>query len=195
MLPNPDDERDRIDAARAGDAAAQAWLVDTYTPVVFRFAWRLMGDEQDARDATQDTLVKVLRALDRYDPRWRFVTWVLGVARNTCIDEFRRRKRWTDLDSAPEPASTAPGPAALAHERAESARVRAALATIPPLYREVLVLYHYEHLKYQEIAELLEIPIGTVMNRIFRARARLRAAWEAMGGEDTTLLDSAAEAR
>lgn len=152
-----------------------------------------MGDEQDARDATQDTLVKVLRALDRYDPRWRFVTWVLGVARNTCIDEFRRRKRWADIDSAPEPVSLAPGPAALAHERAESARVRAALASIPPLYREVLVLYHFEHLKYQEIAALLEIPIGTVMNRIFRARARMRAAWEAMDGGESTLLDGAAD--
>jgi RNA polymerase sigma-70 factor (ECF subfamily) len=145
---------------------------------VYRFALRLLGDEQDARDAAQDTLLKVLRHLPSYDPSRSFATWLFGIARNTCIDEHRRRRRrgTDELGDVPDA-----GPSVLAsigrRERAD--QVRAALERIPPMYREVLVLFHFEHLKYTEIAEVLELPLGTVMNRIFRARQKLRELLEA----------------
>lgn len=173
------DETPYIEAAREGDPEASAWLVERYTPMVFRFSLRMLRDEQDARDAAQDTLVKVLRNLDRYDAQWRFSTWVLGIARNTCIDEFRRRKR-RSYDEAPDVADPAPGPLELTSRQQRAGTLHHALGRIPPMYREVLVLYHFEHLKYREIADLLEIPIGTVMNRIFRARNKLREAFEAV---------------
>lgn len=172
-----DDEPGRIAKARDGDEAAQAWIVRTWTPPVYRFSMRMLRNEEDARDAAQDTLVKVLRNLHRYDPTRSFKTWVFGIARNTCIDEHRRRKRraW---DEPGEIIDT--GPTALQEvarlQRAE--RLKQALQTLPPMYREVLVLYHFEHLKYVEIAESLELPLGTVMNRIFRARQKLRTAYE-----------------
>jgi RNA polymerase sigma-70 factor, ECF subfamily len=150
--------------------------------VVYRFALRMFGNEQDARDAAQDTMVKLLRSLHRYDRQWRFQTWALGIARNTCIDEFRRRRRRSDQE-APDVADPAPGPHERTARQERADAVHAALEQVPPLYREVLVLYHFEHLKYQEIADLLGIPIGTVMNRIFRARGKLRVAYEqALGG-------------
>lgn len=173
------DETPWIEAAREGDAEACAWLVERYTPQVHRFAIRMLRNDQDARDATQDTLVKVLRNLDRYDNRWRFSTWVLGIARNTCIDEFRRRKR-KSFEEAPDVADQAPGPQELTSRYERARTLHEALGDIPPMYREVLVLYHFEHLKYREIADLLDIPIGTVMNRIFRARQKLREAYEAV---------------
>lgn len=172
------DETPWIEAARDGDAEACGWLVERYTPMVYRFALRMLRDEQDARDAAQDTMVKVLRNLHRYDDRWKFSTWTLGIARNTCIDEFRRRKR-KSFEEAPDVADTRPGPDELTSRQQRSEILHTALGRVPPLYREVLVLYHFEHLKYREIADLLDIPIGTVMNRIFRARRKLRDAYEA----------------
>ncbi len=126
--------------------------------------------------------MKVLRNLDRYDPKWRFSTWVFGIARNTCIDEHRRRARGPQELGA-EPQDHRAGPHELS-SRAERARlIHQALAGLPPLYREVIVLYHFEHLKYEEIAATLDLPMGTVMNRIFRARKKLREAYVELGGD------------
>lgn len=143
----------------------------------------MLTNDEDARDAAQESLVKILRNLDQYDPNRRFSTWAFGITRNTCIDEHRRRKRraWDEpgdvVDERPSPAQNV-----ARMQRAE--RLQQALEELPPMYREVLVLYHFEHLKYQEIADTLELPIGTVMNRIFRARKKLRAIYDAeYGGE------------
>ena len=143
----------------------------------------MMGNEQDERDVTQETMVKILKNLHRYDSRWRFSTWIISIARNTCIDEFRRRKR-RSYDEPPEIVDTSPTPDEITAQQRRAARLHRALAQIPPLYREVLVLYHFEHRKYREIADILDIPIGTVMNRIFRARRKLRTAYDAIDAVD-----------
>lgn len=176
----PFDELPWIRAARDGDPSAQSWLVTHFTPGVYRFAYRLLGNEQDARDAAQDTMIKVLRNLDRYDAQWRFSTWVFGIARNTCIDEHRRR-RPTDHDEVlVHLADPTPGPVELSIREERAQLLRQALGQLPPMYREVLVLYHFEHLKYEEIAAVLALPLGTVMNRIFRARKRLRELYDGL---------------
>jgi RNA polymerase sigma-70 factor (ECF subfamily) len=142
----------------------------------------MLTNDEDAGDAAQETLVKVLRNLDRYDTTRSFSTWVFGIARNTCIDEHRRRKRraWDEpgevVDMRPSPLQDV-----ARFQRAEL--LERALAELPPMYREILVLYHFEHRKYTEIADILELPLGTVMNRIFRARKKLRALYEDHGGE------------
>jgi len=172
------DEKERIIAAREGDRGASEWLIRQYTPAVYRFAYRMMRNEQDARDVAQDTLIKVMKNLHRYDVNRKFSTWVFGIARNTAIDEQRKRKR---IAPAPkkEPAWEGPSPLDETVRGERARRLHASLAQLPPKYREILVLYHFEHLKYQEIADTLEIPIGTVMNRIFRARRRLRVLYDA----------------
>lgn len=175
----PPEPEQLVLAARQGDARAATELAALAASIAWRYALRMMRDEQDAADISQEALAKILRNLDRYDPRYRFSTWVLTVTRNTCIDEFRRRKR-RGGEELTEAADPGPGPYEhLSRARSDQA-VRQALARIPPLYREVLVLYHYENLKYREIAELLDLPIGTVMNRIFRARQKMK---EQMGLE------------
>ena len=148
---------------------------------MFRFARRMLDNDEDARDATQDSLVKVLRNLHRYDPKRSFATWVFGITRNTCIDEFRRRKRRA-YDEPGEIVDTSPTPLQHVSRTQRADRLREALEQLPPMYREVLVLYHFEHKKYSEIAEILDVPMGTVMNRIFRARRKLRVIYEARGG-------------
>lgn len=178
-----DEEPERIISARDGDTAARAWIVERWTPPVWRFCRRMLMNDEDAGDAAQETLVKVLRSLDRYDPNRSFATWVFGIARNTCIDEHRRRKRrsWDEpgevVDMAPSPLQDV-----ARYQRAET--LERALAELSPMYREILVLYHFEHRKYTEIAEILEVPLGTVMNRIFRARKKLRDLYEEHGGEE-----------
>lgn len=185
LLDDPHDPHTWIDAARAGDEQARAALAELTVGIAWRYALRMMRDEQDARDVSQEVLTKILKNLDRYDARFRYPTWVLSVTRNTCIDEFRRRKHRSN-DEVPDIADQDPG----AHERLsdeQTARiVRKALSTLPPLYREVLVLYHYENLKYREIADLLDLPIGTVMNRIFRARQKLKEACGPALHDETT---------
>ncbi|MEZ4319765.1 MAG: RNA polymerase sigma factor [Myxococcota bacterium] len=157
-------------------------MVDRWTAPTYRFCRRMLKNDEDARDAAQETLVKVLRNLSQYDPHRKFSTWVFGIARNTCIDEHRRRKRRV-YDEPGDLPDSSPTPLQLAWNNERAERLSAALDELPPMYREVLVLYHFEHLKYCEISEALDLPMGTVMNRIFRARQKLRSIYEDAGGE------------
>jgi len=177
-----EDEPARIAAARAGDPSAKAWLVRRWQGPVYRYVRRMTGSDEDARDIAQDALVRMLQKIDQYDPRFAFSTWTFGIARNATIDEFRRRKNrsWEEPGEVVDPA---PSPLQVVADAQEADRVNVALEQLAPLYREVLVLYHFEHLKYAEIADTLDVPIGTVMNRIFRARQKLREIYEEMGGQ------------
>lgn len=168
----------QIAAALDGDPDAREALVRSTMPIIWSFARRMLRDDAEAADASQDAILKVLDHLDRYDTKRPFKPWVLQITRNTCIDRIRRRRATSSapLDTLP---SDAPTPLRLVQQQRRSEALHDALQTLPPMYREVLVLYHFEHLKYAEIADTLAIPIGTVMNRIFRARAKLR---DALGG-------------
>jgi RNA polymerase sigma-70 factor, ECF subfamily len=184
LEPAPVDEQERIEAAKRGDEAARAWLLRQHSTPVYRFCLRMLGNEEDARDAAQETMVKVLRNLHRYKDDWRFSTWVFGIARNTCIDEHRRRKRRRTVSEV-EVVDRGASPYELTERHLRAGRLRAALERLPPLYREVLLLYHFEQLKYREIAELMDLPMGTVMNRIFRARKRLHVIYEELDAGGT----------
>lgn len=175
------DDAAHIEAARDGDPQAQSWLVQRWQGPLYRYALRIMGSEEDAHDAVQDTLVKMLRKIDQYDDQYAFSTWVFGICRNTCIDTFRRRKK-RSWEEPGEVVDTAPSPMSRVSKSQEAKLLEQALQQLSPMYREVLLLYHFEHLKYREIADTLEIPMGTVMNRIFRARKKLRTAYEDLGG-------------
>ena len=181
LVESPEREAERVARAADGDEASRNWLVQRWTPTMYRFALRMLGDGEDAADAAQDILIKVLRALPSYDPDRSFSTWIFGIARNTCIDAQRRRRHRThdELGEVADSSVSALG-SAIAAERAS--QVHEALAKLPEAYREVLVLYHFEHLKYVEIAEIHGEPIGTTMNRIFRARQRMRGLLELDGG-------------
>lgn len=142
----------------------------------------MLHSEQDARDISQETLTRALKSLHRYDLGRSFTTWVFRIARNACIDHLRKRKNRPAtaevdvIDTGLTPLETT-----ASNRRAE--RLHQALGQLTPNYREIIILYHFEHLKYGEIAEALDIPMGTVMNRIFRARQKLRGLYESLGGD------------
>ena len=167
-------------AAQSGDLSARNWLIRTWTTRIYSYVFRMIGKEEDAKDLTQEILAKTLKTLHRFDHARPFAPWIYRIARNACIDHQRRQRlaSGTLVEDLPDPSAT---PLERAQSHQESTRLRKALETIPSKYREIIVLYHFEHMKYEEISHLLRIPMGTVMNRLFRARKLLKSAIEQQG--------------
>jgi RNA polymerase sigma-70 factor (ECF subfamily) len=175
-------------AAARGDKLAFGRLVDLHKRAVFGLCVRLLRDQEEARDAAQETFVRAYGAVGTYDAGQPFAPWLLRIARNHCLDQLRRRlpaRARVELDADPEdgaPADLA-DPAAErgddALERAQTSRALSeAVAALPPNYREVVHLFHVEQLSYKEIAATLGVPMGTVMTWLHRARSRLRQELE-----------------
>jgi RNA polymerase sigma-70 factor (ECF subfamily) len=171
-------------AAATGDRQAFARVVDLSKRQVFGLCLRLLQDQEEARDASQESFVRAWSALASFDARQPFAPWLLRIARNHCIDVIRRRlpqARKVELDAEREDGERtdlADGAAPRADEQLEQAQVArtldAAVGRLPDRYREVIHLFHVEQLSYKEIASTLEVPIGTVMTWLHRARAQLR---------------------
>ncbi len=173
-------------AAARGDKQAFARLVDLHKRAVFGLCVRLLRDHEESRDAAQEAFARAYAALAVYDPSQPFAPWILRIARNHCLDLLRRRlpdAQRTELAADPEEGAPRdlPDPTALrgddAIERRQTATALArAVGELPPNYREVIQLFHVEHLSYKEIAATLDVPIGTVMTWLHRARAKLKAS-------------------
>ena len=182
-------------AATKGDRKAFGQLVDVHKRAVYGLCFQLLRHPEEARDAAQETFARAYAALSTYDAVQPFAPWVLRIARNHCLDVLRRRlpeAQQVALDA--EPGDGAPRELAdPAAERGDDALERrqlagaleAAVAALPQNYREVVHLFHVEHLSYKEIAATLDVPIGTVMTWLHRARARLRTALTEPGAEVT----------
>jgi RNA polymerase sigma-70 factor, ECF subfamily len=166
--------------------ATPSWeeIAERYGDTVFTMAYRLTGDRDEARDLAQDVFVRVYRNLDRYQPG-TFEGWLYRITKNLFLDRVRRRKR-VRLVPLPEeewrqPSESDPGPA----ERAEAGVLRGdleiALNELPPSFRTAVILCDVRGLTYEEIAQSLGWPIGTVRSRIHRGRRALRAALEEGG--------------
>jgi len=175
-----------VAVAARGDRGAFARLVDLHQRTVYGLCVRLLADREEARDAAQETFVRAWGAIGTYDPVNPFAPWLLRIARNHCIDVLRRRlpaTRRLELDAGTDRDGTGaldlPDPAAVAADdqlagAQQASAVAGAVAALPPNYREVVHLFHVEHMSYKDIAATLEVPIGTVMTWLHRARARLR---------------------
>jgi RNA polymerase sigma-70 factor (ECF subfamily) len=183
-------------AATRGDKQAFGRLVDLHKRAVYGLCVRLLRDPEESRDAAQEAFARAYGALGTYDPAQPFAPWVLRIARNHCLDVLRRRIPETqrvELDADPAAAGGPPTPeladpaAARGDEALERRELAGALeravSALPSNYREVVQLFHVEHLSYKEIAQTLDVPIGTVMTWLHRARARLKDALLASGTE------------
>lgn len=170
-----------VAAAQAGDRAALERLLHAQHDRVWAVCRRILGNDADAADATQEALLAIVRGLARFDGRSAFTTWCYRVATNAALDELRRRRRRPSLADADAPldvgdgADPDPGPA-FDVRVADRLRLDEALARLPEEYRLPVVLRDVGDLDYAEIAEVLGIPPGTVRSRISRGRAAL-ATW------------------
>ncbi|HTN52535.1 MAG TPA: sigma-70 family RNA polymerase sigma factor [Anaeromyxobacter sp.] len=182
-------------AAARGDRQAFGRLVDAHKRTVFGLCVRLLRDHEEARDAAQEAFARAYAALHTYDPGQPFAPWVLRIARNHCLDVLRRRLpevQQVELDADPREGSPRelPDPEARGGDAALERRellgaLEQAVSELPANYREVVHLFHAEHLSYKEIAQAMDVPIGTVMTWLHRARARLRSSLAASGQEMT----------
>lgn len=172
-------ERDLIERARLGDGDAFAALVSSHRTMIFTVCYRVLGQRQDAEDATQLTLLAAWRNLDRFEHRSSFSTWLYRIAHNCALGIARRRVPQPVGDAMQVPAGRQDS-----HAEAvvEADAVRWALARIPPDFRSALVLREYAGMSYREIAETQEIKVETVKTRIARARRALAALLEIEGG-------------
>jgi len=186
--PRADEVRELVRAARRGEAAAFSRLVAMHMRAIYSVGYRLMRNHDDADDVAQETFVRAYHALARYDETYSFYTWLRTIATRVALNEIdkRRRRRTTGGESFDTAAETVPAGAAdpaddLAGEELRVA-LEEALGTLPEEFRAVLVLRTHEELSYDEIARTLDIPVGTVMSRLSRARRQLREALRARRG-------------
>lgn len=175
-----DEDRVLIERCLKGDEKAFEALLRTYRSSVFSICLRMVRNRTVAEDIAQEVFIKVFSALHRYDPSYPFSSWLNRITSNLCIDHLRReRERIVSLD---QPAggddgdlliqlpSGAAGPDREAESKEMMAILEEALQLLPEHYRIIVVLRHQEQLSYEEIADTLGIPLGTVKARIHRAR-------------------------
>ncbi len=170
-------------AARAGEQSAFATLVERYSGAVFNQAYRMLGDAGEAEDAVQEVFLRAYRRLDTYDPQRRFVTWLLTIGSNYCIDRLRRRRfSWLTLDDvAFWLPSVEAGPERSALRSEQRDMVQRALQQLPENYRSVTVLRYWHDLSYLEIAAALNLTEATVKTRLHRARKMIAEALDVDG--------------
>ena len=181
----PELERELIRKCKAGDARFYEPLVRAYEPSGLRLAMAMMGNTEDAQDALQEAFIKTYDTLHRFDLRRPFGPWFFQILRNQCRDMLRSRnakfrmefsEREIDGQLEEHPADSERGPERLRQRNDARAVLWRGLARIGPEHREILVLKGLEGFRYGEIAQILEIPEGTVASRLYHARHALREA-------------------
>lgn len=175
-----------VERARGGDAEAFRELVESYSPRLFRLAWRITGDEHSAEDAVQETLLRAYRSLARFDARAQFSTWLHRIAVNAALDLARKQQNRSrheggldgqDGEEEPLP-SPAPGPDRLALGVEVERAVRSAMAGLSAMERTAFVLRHFEGRSIAEICDQLGLGASAGKQAVFRAVKKLRRVLE-----------------
>ena len=182
-----------VEAALQGDRDAFGDLVVRYQDRLFNTLLRIAGSREDAADAVQDAFVQAYLKLESFRGDAQFFTWLYRIAMNMALSRRRRSRPVGSLEAAKssageEPMDAAAGPDSrlLATERAE--QVQTALADLGEQHRKILVLRELEGCSYEVIADILELPVGTVRSRLFRARLQLREKLRSLWGEEAPQL-------
>ncbi len=198
---SPDDIEALIQRCLRGDQAAWERIVRLHWRRVFNVAYKFVGKHDEAEDLTQDIFIKIFKSLGTFDRRANFQTWLVSVSRNLCIDHYRsvRKERQTidrDVDANElAPAAPEPGPIAALEQRDRISLLREALAALPDSLRTAVVMRDIQEWSYQEIAERLKLPEGTVKSRINRGRNELARQIRRLRGDDYSPSGSSPDGR
>jgi RNA polymerase sigma-70 factor (ECF subfamily) len=164
--------RELTQRALDNDENACQRLLNMYKARVFSYVYRMVQNYHDAEDITFDSFIKCFKSLKRYDPSKKFTTWLFTIAHNTTIDFLRKHKQvYEYLDDR---HSVKDDFVRKYEEKKKQERIDKAIALLAPLDRELVILFHREEHSYQEISEILKLPVTTVKTRLHRARKRLR---------------------
>lgn len=178
------DDRELVAAILAGERDRFTELVTRYEKRVVHYVYRITHRYEEAHDLAQEIFMKVYLALDRYDPKYQFSTWIFRIAQNSAIDLVRKK-------NLPEVSMVQPGdgeeeererefadqgvsPYRALHNKQLSDAIDRAVEQLPADYRELIQLRHFAELSYEEIAAMKKLPLGTVKNKLFRARNLLK---------------------
>lgn len=161
--------------AQKGDAQAFETLYEQHLKRVYNIAWRMMGNDADAQDVAQEVMLKAWRALPGFKLDSSLSTWLYRIAMNACSDELRKRKTKTVSVDVLAETGHEPGDDGFEQSTADSQNLAWAIGQLNEEYRAAVVLRDVEGYSYEEIAQILRCPIGTVRSRINRAREHLRA--------------------
>ena len=180
-MPEADPDLPLLTAARAGDRDAFTALVRRHERRLISFAGRMLRNAAEAEEAAQEVFLKAYRALGSFRGEAKVATWLTRIATHHCLNLLRdRRRRPVAADPPGDPvgrlAETGPDPLAALEERAREAAVHAALGTLAPDQRTILLLRDLQGLSYEEVSQTLGIELGTVRSRLHRARMALREA-------------------
>ncbi len=187
---SPDTTETLIQRCLAGDQVAWDLIVRQYWRKVFNVAYKFVGKHDEAEDLTQDIFLKVFRSLETFDRRANFQTWLISVSRNLCIDHYRSvRKERQTIDRGVDanelsPAAPEVSPIAALEQRDRVTLLRHAIAALPEALRTAVLMRDIQELSYQEIADRLHLPEGTVKSRINRGRTELARQVKQLHGDE-----------
>lgn len=171
-----------IASALGGRESGFEELVRRYQRPIVAYVYRMLNDYEASLDVTQEVFIKVYNSLDKYSSEYKFSTWLYRIAHNAAIDHMRRNSQnlqsleTENADGAYQLQLESPAPSPeQERERSEwRSEIDAVVKCLPSAYRELIVLRHSKDLSYDEIAEVMNLPLGTVKNRLFRAREMMR---------------------
>jgi RNA polymerase sigma-70 factor (ECF subfamily) len=156
-------------------------LVETYQRPVFNLCYRMLGDAQEAEDASQETFWRAYQGMKKYDPSRSFVTWLLSIAAHYCIDQQRKRKLpMVDIDILPEEDAPdpSPNPEKVISKQMENRVLHGLLDKLQPQDRAAVILRYWYEMSEEEIANTLQLSTSAVKSRLFRARRQLADAYQ-----------------
>lgn len=181
-----------VNKVKNGDISSFEKLVFSYQKKIYSFIFRMVLSVEDARDLTQEVFIQAFRSLDQFRGDSKFSTWIYRIAANKSLDFLRRNKRYkftvvNDLDvgELSSKYSTKDNPEHTYLREEKIRRIRDIITGLPEKYMVVVILFHYEKLSYQQVADTLDIPVKTVATRLYRAKLILK---EAFGGETDGML-------
>ncbi|MEY4117687.1 MAG: hypothetical protein RLZZ116_1015 [Planctomycetota bacterium] len=182
---DPQTERRTIQRARKGDRDAIAELIRAYQRPLEAFLFRLCGQSDLAEDLAQESFVRVIRSLDRFDERFRFSTWLFTIGKRLLVNHQQKMKPLADSEVVEYRAGDARTPATEVEETERTQRVTqlvaVALDALVSPQREIVLLFHQQNWSVQQIAKELSMPEGTIKSHLFRARRRMLEAIERSG--------------
>jgi len=179
-----DSEEALVKRALDGDQKAYQTIFEAYEQRIFHIIVKIVRNSEEAQDLVQETFIKAFGSLKSYNPDYRFTTWLYKIAANTSIDYIRKKKIQTmsldqpietkDGEVGMEVADMSHHPEREYSEKEKRLSISEAIDSLPEKYKQVIIMRHQEDKSYEQIAELLKVPVGTVKARIFRARELLK---------------------
>jgi len=167
-------EAELVRRAQQGDHEAMVELLRSIEHAVYRSAFYILGNEQDALDATQEALIRIYKKIDTYQEKAKFSTWVQRIVSNICMDKFRAAKETVSIEEHDMVFADKQSVEDEILASSMASDIQQAITQLPEQYRAVIALRYLQDMSYQEIADALQLPLNTVKSYLFRARQQLQ---------------------